>query len=124
MESGMIAFCGLACDTCPIHLATLEVDLSRQKEMRESITKIFSTQYMINILPGDIGDCDGCRGENNRLFFGCGECKVRACAKRKGIKNCAFCEEFACDNLKDLFKYDPHSKTRLEKIKSSILPDV
>jgi len=38
MESDMIAYCGLACDTCPVHLATLEVDLSRQKEKWESIT--------------------------------------------------------------------------------------
>jgi hypothetical protein len=30
----MIAYCGLACFSCPIHLATLEKDLARQAKMR------------------------------------------------------------------------------------------
>ena len=33
----MIAYCGLNCETCPIHLATLENDLNLQLELRAEI---------------------------------------------------------------------------------------
>ena len=29
-------------------------------------------------------------------------CKVRPCAIKKEVKNCAYCEEFPCDNIRDL----------------------
>lgn len=41
----MLAYCGLTCDSCPIHLATLEQDKSRQQTMRESIAEQCSCGY-------------------------------------------------------------------------------
>ncbi len=35
----MIAYCGLLCDSCPIHLATIEKDKLLQQKMRAYIAK-------------------------------------------------------------------------------------
>ena len=66
-----IAFCGLNCETCPIHLATLEPNSSHRQAMKESIAKICNRQYGMNLKPEDITDCDGCRANSGRLFSGC-----------------------------------------------------
>jgi hypothetical protein len=57
----MIAYCGLNCYTCPIHLATNEPDQIKQQKMRESIAELCTKQYGMNLQPEDITDCDGCR---------------------------------------------------------------
>lgn len=41
----MIAYCGLACESCPIHLATLEKNISHQAKMRVLIAEELSKIY-------------------------------------------------------------------------------
>ena len=68
----MIAYCGLKCDSCPIHLATFEKDKPRQQTMREAIAEQCSKHYGMNLNPEDITDCDGCRANTSpthRLVF-------------------------------------------------------
>jgi hypothetical protein len=115
----MTAYCGLACDTCPIHLATLEQDKPRQKTMRISIARICSEHYGTYYRPGDITDCDGCRADTGRLFSGCLKCEIRKCASLKALETCANCIEYACDKLKELFRQDPGAQTRLEEIRNA-----
>ena len=113
----MTAFCGLTCDSCPIHLATLEEDKSLQFTMRESIAKQCSIKYGMILQPGEINDCDGCRSDTARLFSGCWNCEIRKCASQKNIENCAFCKQYACERLKEHFLRDPGSQTQLEEIR-------
>ena len=113
----MIAYCGLACDTCPIHLATLETDISRKAEMRLSIAKQLSKIYGTTPKPEIISDCDGCKINNGRLFTGCADCEIRKCAIMKKIINCAYCSDFACEKLEKHYTFDPDSRVRLQKIR-------
>jgi hypothetical protein len=113
----LIAYCGLTCDTCPIHLATFEQDKSRQQVMRESIAEQCSKLYGMNLLPGNIADCDGCRADTGRIFSGCLDCEIRKCASKKNIDSCAFCIDYACEILKKHFSLDPGAKIRLEEIR-------
>jgi len=113
----MIAYCGLKCDTCPIHLATLEQDRSHQQTMRESIAEQCSKLYDMNLQPEDITDCDGCRANTGRLFSGCLNCKIRKCVNKKNIESCAFCSDYVCGILKEHFTHDPTSQSRLEEIR-------
>jgi hypothetical protein len=113
----MIAFCGLTCDSCPIHLATLEPDKSRQRQMRESIADQCNKQYGMNIFLKDITDCDGCKASTGKLFSGCLNCKIRNCAGLRNIENCAFCSNYACGILREHFLLDPDAQTRLEEIR-------
>ena len=117
-----IAFCGLTCDSCPIHSATLEKDTVKQTQMRKNIAvqlaKIYGTTPKAEI----ITDCDGCKINDGRLFTGCIDCEIRKCAKTRNLENCAWCSDFTCEKLDRHFKFDPASRGRLELIRRSINP--
>lgn len=113
----LIAYCGLACDSCPIHLATIEPDISRKKLMREDIAVQCSGYYAMNMRADDINDCDGCRAGTGKLFKGCLDCVIRKCAIQKHLESCAFCSEFICENLRKHFILDPESQHRLKQIR-------
>jgi hypothetical protein len=115
----MIAYCGLACDRCPIHLATLEQDNSRRLKMRISIAEQCSEHYGMNLQPVDINDCDGCQADTGRLFSGCLNCGIKKCAGRKKIESCAYCMDYACARLNEHFLLDSNAQTRLEEIRNS-----
>jgi len=117
-----LAYCGLACETCPIHLATLEQDEARKQTMREDITKELFKVYGTKMDPKDINDCDGCRADSGKLFSGEVLCEIRICAREKNLENCAYCSDYACDILKKHLALDPDSKTRLEEIRKTSIP--
>ena len=118
MES-IIAYCGIICDSCPIHLATFEKDKSLKQSMRESIAEQCSKLYGMNMQSEDISDCDGCRANTGRIFQGCLDCEIRKCASKKNIDNCAFCDDYACEKLRKHFSQDPSAKVRLEEIRQN-----
>jgi hypothetical protein len=115
----MVAYCGLRCDSCPIHLATLEQDKFRQNTMRVSIAEQCSKIYGMIIQPEHINDCDGCRANDHRLFSGCLSCEIRKCASKKNIESCAYCSDYACERLKQHFLLDSTAKTRLEETRKA-----
>lgn len=115
-----IAFCGLVCDSCPIHLATLEKDIVKQTQMRIDIADQVAKIYGTIPKPGIISDCDGCKINAGRLFTGCIDCEIRKCAETRNLENCAFCEDYTCEKLEKHFKFDPASRDRLELIRKSI----
>jgi len=115
----MISFCGLACDSCPIHLATLEKDIIKKTQMRKDISEQLAKIYGTTPKPEIISDCDGCKMINGRLFTGCIDCEIRKCANLKDLENCACCSDFACEKLEKHFIYDPASRDRLEVIRKN-----
>ena len=117
-----IAYCGLICQGCPIHLLSLESDVAKKEKMRIEIAQICREQYGYgeDFKPENINDCDGCRTENVRLFSGCAKCEIRKCAIQKGLENCAYCDEYACEKLQQFFVNDPGAKTRLDEIRSAL----
>ena len=112
----MIAYCGLACNTCPIHLATLEPDPLKQQSMRASIAQTCVEQYGMNLRAQDISDCDGCR-TGQRLFAGCASCEIRLCAIEQKLESCAFCRDYVCERLRKHFETDPAARTRLDALR-------
>ena len=115
----LVSYCGLSCQTCPVHLATIERDEARRKIIRTSIAELCARQYGMDLLLEDITDCDGCRANTGRLFSGCIECEIRKCAIEKKIKTCAFCSDYACEKLEKHFLLDPEIRKRLEQIRSA-----
>jgi len=112
----LIAYCGLACNTCPIHLATLEKNTDRRRSMREAIAKACAEEYGMNLQVQEITDCDGCK-TGKMLFSGCARCEIRICAAERKIESCAFCDDYACERLQKHFDRDPGARTRLEEIR-------
>ncbi|MHC4620818.1 MAG: DUF3795 domain-containing protein [Planctomycetota bacterium] len=116
----IIAYCGLACHTCGIYLATREKDDEKRAKMRVEIAEQIKKVYGQECKPGDVTDCDGCRTESGRLHSGGKRCLIRKCAGNKGIENCAHCSEYACAKLEKLFVTDPEAKTRLDVIRAAL----
>lgn len=115
---GLIAYCGVACDTCPIHLATLEQDHSKRQAMRNTIAQSCREHYGMNLQPQDITGFDGCHSGTGRLFSGCVNCEIRKCAIDRNLTSCAFCCDHACEKLLKHFKTDPSAQARLEILSS------
>lgn len=113
-----IAYCGLACESCPIHLATLEKDDSAKTLMRIEIAEQLARIYKTAPKPEIISDCDGCKATGGRLFTGCIDCEIRKCAIVKQVINCAYCSEYACDKLRRHFAIDPGAQVSLEEIRN------
>ncbi len=114
----MLSCCGLTCQTCPIYLATRQVDREVQTRMRAEIAKQCNERYGTQYAGEDITDCDGCKSEGARLFSASKNCQIRKCARDKKIENCAFCAEYACTTLATFFKNDPAAKERLDGIRN------
>ena len=123
MVSEMIAYCGLNCVTCPIYLATRETDPKKQRQMREGIASYITKHFDTETRSEDITDCDGCTMKGRRLFSECQKCQVRRCAREKGLENCAYCSEYACEKLSKLYdsgSVDASAKKRLDEIKARL----
>jgi thiol-disulfide isomerase/thioredoxin len=111
----MIAFWGINCADCPTFLATRDDDENKRKEVAEQ----WSKDYRRQIKPEDI-NCDGCLLEEGRLFTHCGVCEIRKCGQEKKIKNCAYCNEYSCQNFKKFFVLVPYGKANLKEIKNKL----
>jgi hypothetical protein len=110
-----ISFCGTVCTECPAFLATQK---DADDERRE-IAELWSKQYNAEIKPEDV-NCDGCLSEGGRLFFHCNVCEVRRCGQEKGLKNCAYCDEYACAKLMPIFELAPQAKATLDEVREKI----
>jgi Protein of unknown function (DUF3795) len=119
--TGIIAYCGLTCQTCPIYLATRQEKKEEQARMRAEIIKLCKDNYGINYMLEDITDCDGCQTEGERLFSSSKNCPIRKCARERELENCAYCTEYACGKLEAFFKTDLTAKARLDAVRDSIL---
>ena len=117
----MVAYCGLSCQTCPIHLATSQKNKKDQARMRAEIVKQCQEHYWTKYKLEDITDCDGCKTEGERLFSASRNCLIRKCARGKKLENCASCAEYACEKLTVFFKTETTARKRLDAIRDSIL---
>jgi hypothetical protein len=116
----MIAYCGLSCRTCPIYLASIELNEKKKNDLKVSIIHECKEYYGIEYNIWDINDCDGCKSDSGRIFSGCSKCNVRICAVEKGITNCGYCEDYTCEKLRELYKVAPEAKTNLDIIHKNL----
>lgn len=111
----MIAFCGLDCHECGAFLATQSNDDGKRKEVAE----LWSKEFGADIKAQDI-NCVGCTSVSEIHFSHCDVCEIRLCGMEKAVKNCAYCDDYACDKLGELFKMVPTAKMRLDEIRSDL----
>ncbi len=115
----MLAYCGLECTTCPIHVATLEPDPLVRSSLRARIAQQCTEVYGMPVKAEEVTDCDGCTSQSGRLFSGCMKCGIRSCARERRLLSCAFCSDYPCAALLSHFTLDPEAQSRLEMIRSS-----
>lgn len=111
----MIAFCGIVCTECPAFLATQKDDDNERRKVAE----LWSKEFKAEIKPEDI-NCDGCLSEDGKLFSHCKVCEIRKCGQERGVKNCAYCNDYACEKLSKFFDKAPEAKALLDEIRKSL----
>lgn len=109
----IIAYCGLNCSECPAYIATQKNDFVEIKKVAEQ----WSNEEMS--FKSEEIYCDGCKSDQ-RVFSWCNECPTRKCCRNKKLENCAYCEDYSCNNLKLTFDNDPTAKERLDEIKKKL----
>jgi len=112
--------CGLNCDDCPAHIATMKND----DLLRQKTADVWNTKYnaagRIPVTKEDI-NCLGCLSLTDPVYKHCKECGVRICAIEKGIKNCGECAEYnTCPKISSLHKYIPEGKKVCDKYRKEI----
>ena len=116
----ILSYCGLICQSCPIYLAGRETDTVKKEKMVADIISVCKEVYNVTYSHADITPCDGCMSQTGIIFSSCKNCRIKKCAIEKGLANCAYCDDYVCDNLLELFKSDPAARTRLDEIRSSL----
>ena len=102
----IIAYCGLNCSACPAYIATQRGDYEELKKVAEQ----WSNESM-SFKPDDVY-CDGCNS-NARIFSWCND-------RDHQFENCAYCQDYFCENLKNTFEMDPTAKERLDEIRMNL----
>jgi hypothetical protein len=110
-----IAYCGLVCTDCGAYIATQNNDNEKRREIAEEWTR----NYKHDFRPEDI-NCVGCIPTEGPHVGQCGVCEVRKCGQEKGVINCAYCDEYACDVLGKYFEMAPVMKANLEEIRKGL----
>ncbi len=111
----MIAYCGLICTDCGAFIATQNNDDAKRKEVAEEWTKQFNHDFK----PEEI-NCDGCIPTTGKHVGHCFICEVRKCGQEKGVVNCAYCDDYACDKLEKYFEMAPMFRATLDEIRKGL----
>lgn len=85
MDANLLGSCGLYCRACPRYRVTLDNGLHLlELHGAESYEAFY---------------CLGCH--STKLSEFCQSCKIRLCAKMKGLHHCGLCPVFPCPDLED-----------------------
>ena len=87
----MLGRCGYRCDLCAAR--------SDDPALRQRLVDGWRKYLGHEMYTAENVKCDGCMS-NGRLADK--NCPVRPCAIEKDVENCAYCDEYPCDRLKDL----------------------
>jgi predicted nucleic acid binding AN1-type Zn finger protein len=111
----IIAYCGIVCSECPAYIATQNNDDAKRRETAEQWTKQFGHEMK----PEDI-NCYGCLTDTGRIVNYCAICEIRTCARERGMVNCAYCDDYACDKLEKFFQMAPMFRATLDEIRKGL----
>ena len=110
----MISFCGIVCTDCPARIATVENDVAKA----QALAKAWSKQFNATVTVDNVW-CDGCLVGGKKCGH-CHECEIRACAKEKGVANCAHCADYSCVKLTAFHAQAPALKATLDAIRAAL----
>lgn len=111
----MVAYCGVVCTDCPGLIATQANDTAELERLAE----YSRTEYNRPEITVAWVMCDGCLSSSERKCAYCAECGIRLCGVERGVENCAFCDDYACEKLLDFFKMVPKAQAVLDEIRAS-----
>ncbi len=85
-------------------------------ELLERAAKVWSEHYDEDLTAEGIR-CDGCKSTTGTLSVTCVTCKIRICAKDRGVDNCALCDDYGCETLEHILSVAPEAREKLEEVR-------
>ncbi len=114
MGKPMISACGYHCDECGAFHLNIE-----GPEGQEVVAQAWKKYYDIDMAPERI-ICFGCREPRGDRELPAKECETRDCVARRGLDNCAECDDFICEALETKLK---NVEETLNRYRNSVSDD-
>lgn len=111
IKNVFLGCCGSNCFTCKTLKATLDDDDDLRKEQATSLLKDFNIEVDYKEF-----NCLGCTSDN-RSESCIAHCPWVPCCKSHTVTRCNLCEEFSCNDLKELFSHLPEFEENFSKYK-------
>lgn len=106
----MIGYCGLDCEKCDAHIATINDD----QYLREKTAELWAKLNNAPILPEHI-NCNGCRVDGVKTVFCESLCEIRKCALKRGVSTCGGCPDLnACPTIGAFISINPSAMENLK----------
>lgn len=113
----MVAYCGLVCSDCRAYIATQ----SKDPAALERVAAQWREQFNWTNITADMILCDGCSDtDRERRSHYCDLCEIHACALERGVANCAYCADYACDKLEGFFAQAVSARAVLDDIRATL----
>jgi hypothetical protein len=112
----IIAYCGLVCSDCPAYIATQADD----RAALEQVAAQWRKEYNVPDITVESVICDGCVAEDGRYCSHWYDCDIRVCGMERGVLNCAYCDDYACEKLERFFGFVPDARATLDAIRQSL----
>lgn len=105
----MVAYCGLDCEKCDAHLATIHND----DALREKTAKLWAEMNHAPIT-AEMINCMGCRVDGIKTPYCESMCEIRQCAMKKGVDTCGCCtEHMKCKTVRIVLESSPEAQKNL-----------
>jgi len=111
----IVGCCGLVCTDCAAYLATQSGDRAAQ----EQVVELWRKEHNAQGITVESTLCDGCPPQGERHAAYCGQCPSRTCGLAHDVRNCAYCDEYACEKLAGFHERVPAAHTVLEEIRAA-----
>ncbi len=109
----LIAYCGLDCQKCEAHIATINDD----DELRKEVASKWSKLNNVLITPSMI-NCVGCKPDGIKNPFCEKLCPIRMCILQKKLDSCGDCELLdKCEKIKMIISNNDEAYNNLTKKK-------
>lgn len=120
----LTTYCGLYCGACDIYqkrIGDAGRDLQKVMEaykfgqyahMIPGLEEYAAFEKVLGNMIQMFGQCAGCRGGG-----GDPGCKIRLCAREKGVTSCVECPSVPCEHFSSFLEFNPAMKDELARIK-------
>jgi len=108
--ANFIAKCGTDCSKCP----SFNVNL-KSIEDRKRCSSGWEKYLGIRLKPEKLRSCDGCSIPDKKRKYYYINCRVRKCAELNGVKNCAHCSAYPCQDVRTIHNIqEPDARENIE----------
>jgi hypothetical protein len=93
----LIAKCGFDCGHCPSYRKNLKTAGDREK-----CSNGWHRYHGFRLSPEKLLRCEGCLvpNEEDPIRYWKTGCRIRRCAVKNGVENCAYCSDYPCQDVK------------------------